>query len=342
LYRRKRISTNAFSEYELINKELVLENSYVDYKVSLDTTYEYVYTVVRGGLGNESDSSYTVSGKPLASKLGDSNGDSSVSVLDVVTAVNYIMERDPAPFIYRQTDMNNDAGINVLDIVGIIDRILNPRAGSVVSDYDYNSLLFAGEVSLYRVGDTVFGRSSQPIAGIETRESEVQEWVGEVNRWERIGKPGKDAGSMVFGFNNNLDASVDKAIAVIQKKSDPARWLFSAPSGQPLKVNWMGTPAVNRDRISNELSLSGVYPNPTDGHCRLTIEVHGLQVDNIVVRVIDATGRNVYVLPLGSRSKGLYQQDLNLGKLPKGSYVIQTSWSMGEQSHMRNEKIVVQ
>jgi hypothetical protein len=59
----------------------------------------------------------------LRSKLADANGDSAINVSDVVTAVNRILQKDPVPFVLKQTDMNNDGIINVLDVIGIINRI---------------------------------------------------------------------------------------------------------------------------------------------------------------------------------------------------------------------------
>jgi hypothetical protein len=87
LYRRKAVGNNVYSEFALLNKELILDNNFVDYKVNLDTNYQYVYTAVRSGMNNETDSSFIVGGIPLASVLADSNGDSAINVLDVVTGV---------------------------------------------------------------------------------------------------------------------------------------------------------------------------------------------------------------------------------------------------------------
>lgn len=56
--------------------------------------------------------------------LGDANGDGTVNVIDVVTAIDYILRKNPAGFIFKAADTNNDQTINVIDVVSIIDIIL--------------------------------------------------------------------------------------------------------------------------------------------------------------------------------------------------------------------------
>ena len=55
---------------------------------------------------------------------GDTNGDGSVNVKDIVSVVSYIMERPASSFTFRNADINGDNKIDVKDIVGII-RIIN-------------------------------------------------------------------------------------------------------------------------------------------------------------------------------------------------------------------------
>lgn len=55
---------------------------------------------------------------------GDANGDGIVNVLDVITVVNYIMELNPSPFIFKAADLTGDGVVNVLDIIGIVNIIM--------------------------------------------------------------------------------------------------------------------------------------------------------------------------------------------------------------------------
>lgn len=54
---------------------------------------------------------------------GDANGDDMVNVGDYVTAVNYIMEMNPAPFCFTAADVDDNETINVGDLVGITNLI---------------------------------------------------------------------------------------------------------------------------------------------------------------------------------------------------------------------------
>ncbi len=57
--------------------------------------------------------------------IGDTNGDTKVTVTDAVSIVNYILEKTPSVFIQKAADVNNDSEITITDAVGIINQILN-------------------------------------------------------------------------------------------------------------------------------------------------------------------------------------------------------------------------
>ena len=56
--------------------------------------------------------------------MGDANGDGSVSVTDVVCIVDYLLQRQPSPFIREQADVNQDGEISISDIVEVIHLIM--------------------------------------------------------------------------------------------------------------------------------------------------------------------------------------------------------------------------
>ncbi len=58
-------------------------------------------------------------------KIGDVNGDGSVSVIDVISTINYILQDPPTVFSREAADVNGDGDISVVDVIGIIDIILN-------------------------------------------------------------------------------------------------------------------------------------------------------------------------------------------------------------------------
>lgn len=57
--------------------------------------------------------------------LGDVNGDGMVDVLDVVVLVDYVLSKNPEPFVKENADLNEDGKIDVVDVIVLIDRVLN-------------------------------------------------------------------------------------------------------------------------------------------------------------------------------------------------------------------------
>ena len=62
--------------------------------------------------------------------VGDANSDQRVNVNDVVTTVDYILEKGPSVFVFAAADINKDNRINVSDVVGIVDIILGRYVAS--------------------------------------------------------------------------------------------------------------------------------------------------------------------------------------------------------------------
>ena len=58
-------------------------------------------------------------------KLGDVNGDGDVNVNDVTVLINYILGKNPTPFVETNANVNGDEGINVNDVTALINMILN-------------------------------------------------------------------------------------------------------------------------------------------------------------------------------------------------------------------------
>lgn len=56
---------------------------------------------------------------------GDANLDGSVSVVDVINAINEILQNPQTTFSKTAVDLNGDGEISVVDVIGIIDIILN-------------------------------------------------------------------------------------------------------------------------------------------------------------------------------------------------------------------------
>ena len=63
--------------------------------------------------------------RPSHVTLGDANGDSDVNVNDVTVLINYILGKNPSPFVEANADVNQDTEINVNDVTALINMILS-------------------------------------------------------------------------------------------------------------------------------------------------------------------------------------------------------------------------
>jgi len=146
LYRYGRINDSTFSTPMLLNYYLLIDTLYTDYDVISGKEYFYYYTIV-GTDFQESDKSKIVSATPFAAPPGDANGDLVVNILDITTLVAYILNQQPAPFIFYAADLNHDQIINILDIVGVIQIIVGNKTNPVFEkDGLYNYAFIENDV----------------------------------------------------------------------------------------------------------------------------------------------------------------------------------------------------
>ena len=59
--------------------------------------------------------------------LGDVNGNGKINMMDVTAVINYILGKEPTPFIYENACMNDDPYINMQDVTAIINIILGVK-----------------------------------------------------------------------------------------------------------------------------------------------------------------------------------------------------------------------
>lgn len=55
---------------------------------------------------------------------GDSNESGAIDLADVVTTVNYILERNPEPFSFKKADVDKNGRINVVDVTSTVKLVL--------------------------------------------------------------------------------------------------------------------------------------------------------------------------------------------------------------------------
>ena len=79
-----------------------------------------------------------------------------------------------------------------------------------------------------------------------------------------------------------------------------------------------------------------VYPNPTTGALKLTIETFG-ETQNLELKVFSLIGQEMYSERLSPFS-GLKQVSLDLSQFPKGLYMVEIT--NGEKSKMKRVSVI--
>jgi len=92
---------------------------------SLDAGTTYYYKLWSRN-NNIYSTGITASATTLTSAVlpGDANCDGIVSILDVISIVNFIMMQNPSPFCPDNADVNGDGIINIIDAVLTVNIIL--------------------------------------------------------------------------------------------------------------------------------------------------------------------------------------------------------------------------
>lgn len=66
----------------------------------------------------------------IAAKPGDANGDGKVSVTDVTSIINYILQKIPSTFVFEAADVNGDGKISVTDVTKTINIVLGKTSAT--------------------------------------------------------------------------------------------------------------------------------------------------------------------------------------------------------------------
>ena len=322
-----------------LNESLIIEDSddsttgvyFTDFDVEQEQTYFYKYKILRTNF-EETDYSSVVSTAPLTSTLGDSNGDFTVNVMDLVQNVDYILGNNPSPFIFIAGDVNNDAAINVLDIVGTVDIILNPTAGRTVTNtqnsINYYSNNPVGDAIFNWEGNDLFVTSNYDVGGIQLAFNQNFEYTLSDNLpgVERLNYTQDDATVlMLYSFNNTVIANTKTKIltrANASQELDINQAVVGTTNGEKLNAvlnnGTLGT--IDAPFQSNKLELLKLYPNPSDGIVNLQYYLPEL-MDGITVKVYDIQGRLVWAKNIENQV-GKTDKQLQLDALKAGNYIL--------------------
>lgn len=272
-----------------LNEQLLDTEELVDYDIVPGTTYCYFYKVMRTSL-DENSPSKTVAATPRAAGKGDANGSGSVDVADVVTEVNYMVGRDPKPFIFDAADVNTDTEIDILDVVGTVNIIMHPESAvslalqehSAVYSIENGVLYIDSPVELAGVQFTFGGnRATTEIAALDALKPMecTGEWINDSDyKFIAFSMSGKNIGSGRNALLSIGDATVDDIILV-----DSAGNRVTAVNG-----NTTGLGAV----LMHQMAVP--TPNPFTDHIDVPTVIGTSGNHDVTFRLTGISGSTLY------------------------------------------------
>ena len=262
-----------------------------------------------------------------SNKLGDSNGDDTVNILDLTSNVDYILGNTPAVFVNEVADVNGDGEINVADISGIVNIIMNGSAGIAQgSTYDpykweYFSDKPVGDATLVRRDGRIFLENDKPVTSLQfsvdsSVEYELSEELDNVTVVNFVEDNKRTF--LIYSFNNQ---PIDELTDVIFEYLD-------LNDGDDFEISDLT--AGTRDGLLLKLKYSDesffddsedimqIYPNPAVSNVNLLTDITK-KVETIEVDFYNILGVSVYKTSIDSMGR---LNDLDVSMLTSGVYTV--------------------
>ena len=317
MYRYTLDENEVASEPVKINENLLTDEELIDYDIVPGTTYCYYYKVLRTSL-DENAPSKIVAATPRAAGKGDADASGDVDVADVVTEVNYMVGREPKPFIFDAADVNEDSEIDILDVVGTVNIIMKPQSVASMTFEEQpavysvdkgilyvNSPVELAGVQLDLVGNRGFTefKTLEALKGMET----TADWVNdETYRFVAFSLSGKTLGTGKQAILEIGDAMIENLILVDTKGNRVAALLDNSTSGISTIVG---------QQIKN------CYPNPFDSELNVVATITSEQAQNVEISLTNLAGATV-MRKSATIGYGEHTISFNTTSLPSGFYIV--------------------
>jgi len=352
MYRYTANDDGTFTDPVKVNEALITDISYKDYDVVRDTQYFYKYKILRTSF-EETDYSNSVSTELITASLGDSNGDTSVNVMDVVNTVDYILGNNPTPFVDYATDVNNDSSVNVLDIVGIVDIILNPRSGKVVSKTnrtaDYYPTAPIGDAIFYWDNDELYVESEYEITGIQLAfPKDFQfHYSTALPKFESLQYNQEDYTiSMLYSFGDlRIPKGKTKLLTKVNSSDEEfviEKAVVGTIKGQQLQAKYEDRSVLGIDapEQGEQTKIFTIGPNPTSGVLNVFYYLPE-QMDKVRMTAYDLQGKRVWIDDSYKNTPGQNQTTVDLTQLPTGVYLLAIDVIRVNQLQKREVKRII-
>jgi len=352
MYRYTANDDGTFTDPIKVNEALITDISYKDYDVVRDTQYFYKYKILRTSF-EETDYSNSVSTELITASLGDSNGDTSVNVMDVVNTVDYILGNNPTPFVDYATDVNNDSAVNVLDVVGIVDMILNPTSGKVATkganSVNYYSNVPVGDATFYWENDDLYVESEFDITGLQLafHKNFTYSIANNLPKFEWLNyNQDSTKVTMMYSFG---DLKIPAGKTKILTKTNPEEVTFNVDkavvattSGGKLNAVYesksvLGIDAPDQGDVAKIFTIG---PNPTSGILNVFYYLPEL-MDNVRMTAYDIQGKVVWWNDSFKNTSGQTSTSVDISSLNNGIYFLVIDVVRSNQIHKREVKRII-
>lgn len=317
LYRYTLNDNEAVGDTIRINEKLLNTEEFIDYDIVPGTTYCYYYKVLRTSL-EENSPSKIVAATPRAAGKGDANASGDVDVADVVTEVNYMVGKDPKPFMFEAADINSDNDIDILDVVGTVNIIMHPEAASAMA-FAENSAVYTIENGVLYVESSVelYGvqvdlscnaysttiKTLEALRGMET----TGDWLNENDyRFIAFSLSGKTLESGKQPILEIGDAEIDNII------------LVDAAGNKVLAVRGGENTGIS-SIMAQQINLP--YPNPFSDVLNVPVIIASEGTHDVEITLSNLAG----VTPIAKDcvlGYGEHVVSLNTSNLPEGFYIV--------------------
>ncbi len=358
-YNMYRYTVNAdqtFTDPVKINSTLIANPAFTDFNVEEGKMYYYKYKILRTSF-EETDYSKTVAVSPLTSKLGDSNGDFDVNVMDLVQSVDYILGNNPTPFIFLAADVNNDKNINVLDIVGTVDLILEQQTGKKAtppnasgSDIVFYPKEAVGDATFYWEGNDLYVESNHAIGGLQLAFDSEFEFTksAAINGFESLSyKQDNQKVVMIYSFNGTaIPAGKTKLLTksdAVSDMLDISKAVVGTPNGLKLNAsyNTLAVPDIVAPLQTNFTEIKTLSPNPTSGLVNIAYYLPE-NMDSVSFSVYDLLGKRIWNQNNFKNTSGYSNVSLDLNGLNSNVYImVMDAERNGELKDRIVKKIIV-
>ena len=307
--------------------------------VPMGDYYVSVQSIDGSYIGSEfsSEEKYTVTS---SYKLGDSNGDDGINILDLTTNLDYILGNNPTVFVNEVADVNGDGKIDVVDISGIVNLILNGEGGVARGseydpyDWEYFSNKPVGEASLVYTRDRVYLENEKDVTSLQfSIDSSVQyELSDELDNMTVVSfvEDGK-RNFLIYSYNNQPINELTNVIFDYLDINDNDKFEISdlkagTTNGLTLKLNY----SDERFFDSSDSAVQ-MYPNPAISNINLLTDITK-EVETLDVNIYNILGVSVYQTSIDSMRR---LNDLDVSMLASGLYTVQVRMITKE-----NEEII--